>query len=288
MTAATSTSWDRQWVVELLAECGRLAMRLYENPDISVKSDRSLVTEADRQIESLLAASLDRPEEGSYLIGEETIASRGEAYITAALNRTAWVVDPIDGTAAYAHHIPTWGISIALLSQGTVREGAVMLPATGELFLSEKGRVWWGPAAATPEGTLSLLRDLASLPRGEAAFDETRPVGIGQGMAKRGRVELANPVQAVGSAVFSLVYLCLGRYEGYIARLKLWDFAGTLPLLLGCGLPVELASGRAVSARVEEETWILDPGDPDRWKTRGLLIAGRTQESVRRLRSLIR
>ncbi len=221
--------WSRPAVAALLAECGRIALAHYERPRVSVKDDRSVVTEADRQIEGLLAAELDHPSQGSWLIGEETVASKDESYLQAALAARAWVVDPIDGTAPYSHHIPTWGISVGLARSGRLEQGAILLPATDELFVSEGDRVYYGRGGggASP----SDAADITDLARGGDALDEHGIIAITQEMAKWGRVDLPNQVQALGTAVLPLSYLCLGRYEGYIGRLKLWDFAGALPLL---------------------------------------------------------
>ncbi len=265
--------WSRPAVAALLGECGRIALAHYERPRVSVKEDRTVVTEADRQIEALLAAELDRPSQGSWLIGEETAASKDESYVQAALAGRAWVVDPIDGTAPYSHHIPTWGISLALARAGRLEQGAILLPATDELFVSEGDRVYYGSDAV----------DITDLARGGSALREHGIIAITQEMAKWGRVDLPNQVQALGTAVLPLSYLCLGRYEGYIGRLKLWDFAGALPLLEKCGMQVKLYGHGWVDGTIGPGIVHVAAGHPHRWRALSQLVASRSRAIVERL-----
>ena len=270
--------WDVVRVAGLLVESAEIALEHYDQPRVSIKEDDTVVTGADQAIEKLLVSELDRPEDGVYVLGEETINSRSEDYLDAALNGTCWIVDPIDGTAPYSLHIPTWGISIALSRSRRLVEGAIYLPVTGELLISDDDKVLYGAArSGVPE--LS--------PLGTRVFPEPGRgmIALTQWMAKYGRLDLPNPVQATGSAVFALVNLCLGRYEGYIGSLKLWDFAGAVPLLANAGVRVEVF-GAGPMDRIEAEQWRLDPG-PRRWKARGPLIAGRTDEMIRNLTDAI-
>lgn len=275
--------WSRAAVIELMAECGRIALSYYEKPRVSVKDDYTVVTEADHAVEQRLAAALDDRERGSFLIGEETVAAKDEGYVRAALSSRAWIVDPIDGTAPYSHHIPTWGISLGMARAGRLEEGAVLLPTTGEIFVSEGSRVYYGQVAGGVRG----LADITDLPRGGAGLDDHGIVAITQEMAKFGRIDLVNQVQTLGTAVFPLTYLCLGRYEGYIGRLKLWDFAGGLALLLKCGIAVKVFGGGWVDGTIGPSLCHLEPGHPKRWRALGPLVCSRSRAIVERLCSVI-
>ena len=76
-------SWDAAAMAELLLDCGRRALAHRAASSWTLKSDGSLVTEVDRDIEALLSAALPGP--GEYFIGEETIAQRGADYAREAL-----------------------------------------------------------------------------------------------------------------------------------------------------------------------------------------------------------
>ncbi len=277
------SEWSRSAVVDLMAECGRIALSYYERPGVSIKDDLTVVTEADHAIERRLASALDDPDRGSFLIGEETVATKDESYVQAALASRAWIVDPIDGTAPYSRHIPTWGISLAMARAGRLEQGAVLLPMTGEVFVSEAARVYYGQAACGAAG----LADITDLDRGGDRLDDHGIVAISQEMAKHGRVDIPSQVQTLGTAVLPLAYLCLGRYEGYIGRLKLWDFAGSLPLLLKCGLAVKVFGGGYVDGAIGPSLCFVEPGHPRRWRALGPLVASRSRALVEQLCALI-
>ncbi|MEM6742815.1 MAG: 3'(2'),5'-bisphosphate nucleotidase CysQ [Pseudomonadota bacterium] len=92
------------------------------------------VTEVDLEIDRMLREELTAARPGFGWLSEETehdAARRGA--------RRVWIVDPIDGTRAYAAGEDAFGVSIALAEAGEVIAAAVMLPARGELFAAARG-----------------------------------------------------------------------------------------------------------------------------------------------------
>ena len=81
------------------------------------------------------------------------------------MNGATWVVDPIDGTAPYANHLPTWGISIGLMKNGAFTDGAVFLPRTAELYITSGDDVLHQEATADPASwTFDDLTPLSTEP----------------------------------------------------------------------------------------------------------------------------
>lgn len=262
-------NWDVEKVVFLLVESGREALRHYDSPSVSLKEDRSIVTQADKAVEALLAREFDRPSEGARMIGEETSASMDEAYIEGALSETAWIVDPIDGTAPYSHHVPTWGISIGFAEGGAIKEGGIFLPVTGEIFVTAGPRVlsacqprWRAAADFAPLGDMPVKR---------CRLDDAGLVSISQGLAKRGKINLRNPVQALCCAVMPIPYLCIGRYMAYVGTLKLWDYAAGLAIIRNCGFAARFVGGGEMTGRVEEDCVTRKSGQ-SRWSARDDII----------------
>lgn len=268
-------------MARLLRECARIAFDAYERPTVSLKADRSPVTEADTNIEALLAQEMDHPERGSYLVGEETIAERNDAYLERAFQSNAWVVDPIDGTAPFSHHLPHWGISVGRMEAGRLVEGAVLLPVTGELFLSDGEQLLYG---------LGTSRDgvnLAPLVVKKRQVGEAGMIAITQELAKYGTIDASNPVQALGCAVVPMAYLLLGRFLAYVGKVKLWDIAGTLPLLLRAGFVVQTLDGRPMDDRVSDEFYELDPRAPRAFGLRNRMVCAGSQAAVDYLKAAI-
>ena len=271
--------WNKERITDLLLRAGEIAARVKKDLRFELKSDRSIVTPADREIESLFSRELEAPSKGSYLIGEETIGEKGEAYLRDAFLNEAFVVDPIDGTAPFAHLLPNWGISVGRMDRGVLTDGAVYLPECGggEIVLSD------GPAVL--EGTRRPGGwDWKELEPERGPLNAYGLIAITQGLAKRGKVLLPNPVMVLGAAVVPLIGLLQGRFLAYIGSVKLWDIAGSLPLILRKGFAVSVMEGaerREVTARVEEKTYHLGADSPKRWALRSDLVICWPDEELR-------
>jgi fructose-1,6-bisphosphatase/inositol monophosphatase family enzyme len=270
-------TWDRKKIVDLLLEGGEIAKEARRDLRFELKSDRSIVTRADREIEGLLSTRLERPGEGVYLIGEETVAEKGEPYIEEALAAECYVVDPIDGTAPYAHRLPHWGISVGRMEGGVLTDGAVYLPDFGEIVATDGESVLQG----TLEGGQWEWEEVSLAP---GSLDSYGLIAITQGLAKRGKVLLPNPVMVLGVAVIPLVGLLQRRFQAYLGSVKLWDIAGVLPLLLRKGFSVTVSPAgerREVTSRVEERTYHLEPRSPKRWMLRSDLLVCHPDDELR-------
>src|SRR5712692_689758 len=99
--------------------------------DVTIKADRTPVTQADREAEQAITGILGRAFPDCGFLGEEF----GE---TGATERR-WIIDPIDGTKNFVRRIPIWAVLIALEEQGEITTGVVLNPVTGELFTARRG-----------------------------------------------------------------------------------------------------------------------------------------------------
>jgi len=119
---------------ELLADEARTILRASDaSPtDIQYKADDSPVTDLDRRIEARLRALIDDryPEHG--ILGEEL----GGRDLDAEL---VWVLDPIDGTAAFIAGIPVYGTLIGLAHHGRPFIGVIDHPATDDRWVGLAG-----------------------------------------------------------------------------------------------------------------------------------------------------
>lgn len=107
--------------------------RLYRrNLAVTLKSDRSPVTEADVRAEQAIRAVLGQrfPSYGFY--GEETGQDRLQA-------ESVWLVDPIDGTKSFVRECPFFSTQIALMRGGRFVLGVSSAPAYDELAWAERG-----------------------------------------------------------------------------------------------------------------------------------------------------
>ena len=256
------TLWKPDEILNLLGSAGAIGLKHVTAPATELKTDRSVVTVADREIEALLAARFDRPKLGSYMIGEETVSSRDEEYLSAALNSSVcYVVDPIDGTAPYTIGLPLWGVSIGLMEQGVLTEGAFYLPVQDEAFVTCRGTLWYarGLQIATPE-VVPFHYDSNSVVPG-------RHISISQLSARRWRFDLSNQLFAWSSCVGSYYHLLKGNIAAYLQSSRLWDLAGGVPVLRAAGIEGRFFDGRPFEPKVTHDNFELAPG-PFRWRLR--------------------
>lgn len=120
---------------QVVRQAGTIALTHFKNLkqlEISKKSPRDLVTEADVDVEAFLKDTLTRqyPEFGFW--GEESGQTANQA--------ARWIVDPIDGTHSFSKGQYFWAISVALEIDQELVMGAVYAPALNDYYCAEKGK----------------------------------------------------------------------------------------------------------------------------------------------------
>lgn len=110
-----------------------------ESGDIREKSPGELVTVADDDCEARLGPALQVAVPGSALVGEEA-ASRDPSLFS-LLNGDApvWLLDPLDGTAAFAAGSPDYAVMAALIVGGETVLSVIHQPEYRRTFVAELG-----------------------------------------------------------------------------------------------------------------------------------------------------
>ena len=253
-------AWDLEQIVEILQECGKLALDIQLSARRSIKADDTLVTEADTRIEALI---MERLGPNPLFIGEETAQTHGDEYHREALGGSCYVIDPVDGTMLYANGLPGWGVSIGYMVNGTLCEGAILFPGSGEILISRGSEVLY---ARSPEKPCPAFDELRPLPPPEAAGEV---ISVNQTIVKQGCYGGDLTVLSTGSCVSSVLYLAQGGSMGYLTKSRLWDLAGGIPLLFKLGIRAYSLDGREFSAEVSNEYWHIPPTSSETyWKIR--------------------
>lgn len=136
------TTESAQGRMEAVAEVARLAgdvalRHFREGVKVELKSDRTPVTEADREAERTARRWIEErfPDDG--ILGEEFGETRPGA-------RRRWVLDPIDGTKSFIRGVPLWGTLVALMEGEEVLAGAAYFPPVQERLVAAPGAgAWW-------------------------------------------------------------------------------------------------------------------------------------------------
>jgi myo-inositol-1(or 4)-monophosphatase len=196
----------RQWVTE----AGRIALSQTADRSVDLKFDHTPVTEIDRQVESFLLDQIDHHYPGHSVLAEEGSSRPGSDF--------TWIIDPIDGTRAFAAGLPIWGIAMGLFHLGEPYAGMFYMPVTGDLFWGTREQAFHNDRPLIPRETVDLYSPLAfiTVPSNfhlyfEASFPRLR---------------------SLGSATAHLAYVAYGLATATFTRhVRIWDLAPVLPYL---------------------------------------------------------
>jgi histidinol-phosphatase len=127
--------WRARYEVAVAAahEAGRLALRYFDT-DLSVelKHDRSPVTVADREAETLLRTRLAAAFPNDGFLGEEFGDASGSTGFR-------WIIDPIDGTRSFVRGVPIWATLVGLEYKDEQIAGIAYIPPLGQTYRALRG-----------------------------------------------------------------------------------------------------------------------------------------------------
>lgn len=183
---------------------------------VFVKSGlHNLVTQFDKASEDAIIESIKHHFPDHHFLAEE---SGGEPITDNVL----WIIDPLDGTVNFVHHIPMFAISIAAYAEDNLQVGVIYIPVTNELFYAERG------SGAYLNGTPIQVSQIRTLPEAMAL------TGVPSSLENRAEhlqpirqiVDKQLPVRDLGSAAIHLAYVAAGRTDLFwIPYLYPWDVA---------------------------------------------------------------
>ena len=213
-------------VIELIREVSaRELMPRFRHVTAEKKHDGSIVTEADRAVESALAEALPKLFDCPVL-GEEMPEPEQRRIWREA--EWCWCVDPLDGTANFANGKRYFGISVALMHHRMSVFGVVLDPNHGEVFhaLRDGGayldgkRLKPGHTKHLAEASVEVGR-FKRLGRLGVALFENRPF---------------KKVAMSGASVLQWCHMACGRVDAFVhAGEQPWDYAAGALILEEAG-----------------------------------------------------
>lgn len=115
-----------EFVKSVARSAGEIMLRYFSGDNGKrYKADRSVVTKADTEINSLLIEKVRHKYPGHRADGEEEQFGEGNM---------VWVCDPLDGTAVYTRHLPISVFSLALVDDGKPVVGVIYDPFTDSMY----------------------------------------------------------------------------------------------------------------------------------------------------------
>ncbi len=197
------------------------------------KGPRDLVTEADLASEQAIRRVISQqfPEHG--ILGEEAPAPE-------QLQRSyCWIVDPLDGTTNYAHGLPFYCVSIAVVREGRLLAGMILDPVRDECFAAAAGEPARLNGKTIVTSNAKILEN-ALLAVSFPALVKEESVDLQAFLNVTPRCQA---VRRTGSSALNLAYVASGRLDGHWAHeIHPWDAAAGILL-------VQQAGGKATAVR---------------------------------------
>ncbi|MEM7559578.1 MAG: inositol monophosphatase family protein [Planctomycetota bacterium] len=184
------------------------------------KGPADLVTDADFASQAAIEQLLTSRFPQHVFLGEESDESDREA--AKASGKPMWVVDPLDGTANFAHGLPGFSVSIALLENNEPTVGVVYDPLADALYCATAdGQVTKNGKSIACSGCEDISKAMVccsfrpKVTRNHPEVDQFLCV-----------LEATQSLRRLGSAAMNMCYVAEGCLDAYWASvIKTWDVA---------------------------------------------------------------
>jgi len=217
--------------VNLALSTGILLKDYFNSTELeaSLKSDYSLVTNADRDADQFIRGRLSEIYPEDIVITEESFVGFPTGTDLAVGN--AWIVDPLDGTTNFALGLHYWGILITRLVKGWPDIGVMYFPMIDELYTASRdsgARLNNEPFRVPTPKSRSPVSFFACCSRTFRQY----------------QVSIPYKVRILGSAAYTICMVAHGAaIVGFEAAPKIWDIAGGWLLINEAGGVIDTFDG---------------------------------------------
>ncbi len=226
------------FAIATVREAGAL-LRDYYRTGVTVKykGEIDLITEADRASEELILERIQSAYPDCAILSEESGAS-------ANTSPYVWIADPLDGTTNFAHGLPIFSVTLALMVNGVIEVGATYDPIYDELYTAQREQGAYLNGERLHVSAVPTL-DKALLVTGFPYDRRTNPNNnIQQFMDFSLRTQ---GVLRLGSAALDLGAVAAGRLDGYWEfKISPWDIATGMLLVAEAGGCVTAPDGSSL------------------------------------------
>lgn len=225
--------------LSIAVEAGHLAMTFFGNREAlgtKMKGFQDWLTEADGAVEKLIRKRVSEAFPDDAFVGEEDGVS-GDSEVR-------WIVDPIDGTANFAHGSPIWCVSVGVVVGRMPEIGAIVAPAQDQVYFARRGQ------GATLNGKPIRVAETSDprLSAVEFGWSNRRPAEAYVGMVTRALAAGISPMRG-GSGALGLARVGAGHTDGYAElHINAWDVAAALVIVKEAGAHVsDFFAGEALT-----------------------------------------
>lgn len=218
---------DIPQMLALARSAGQIGLKYFQNIAPQRKADDSFVTQADIEIEAYLTSHIRAAYPSHNLIGEEGALESHNP------DAPTWAIDPLDGTTAFVHGLPGWGIALGLLFQGAPVFGLFYMPLLDDMtYTAADGTALHG------EQNLAGLVQPNWANKGFLAINSS---------AHRRFVLNVPRIRTLGSVGANLMYTARGAaVASLIPKAHIWDLVAGAAILHRAGGELQYLSGQPI------------------------------------------
>ncbi len=222
--------------------------------NVREKKPNQLVTEADIEAEKVLSRRLTDVLPGK-VVGEEGVDADPVLMDALQQDGVVWVIDPVDGTANFAHGNPRFAVVVALVIDRVTMAGWIHDPVANRMVVARKGQGAW--------------RDSVRL----AVAAEVPLAQMAGSVKKRGRVaDQVLHVSRRGSAAHDYLDLVTAHLHfAHFNRLMPWDHAAGVLIHAEAGGYGAMIDGSPYQPVYSDGQILLAPG-LDSWRQLAPLV----------------
>lgn len=219
---------DKQIFENVIIRAGNILKHYFGSAiRIDFKGQNDMVTEADLASESAIISMLREITPDIPVMSEEEFETKDTSFEHQP--ELIWILDPLDGTTNFAHKLPHFCISLALVANHEPIFGMIYDPIREEMFSTIKG------CGAVLNGVSCSVSSVSRLSQSLVATGF--PYKVRQ-IENNNLVEFcafrlrSQGVRRIGAAALDLAYVACGRLDGFWERwLKPWDTAAGILLV---------------------------------------------------------
>ncbi|MFH1379197.1 MAG: inositol monophosphatase family protein [bacterium] len=213
--------------------------KLHTSRQIHLKGKNNFVTEVDIHSEKLICGAITQKFPHHGILTEEKQCRQD---LTKIDRRYLWIIDPLDGTTNYIHHIPFFCVSIGLIIDGKQQLGVVYNPALDECFTAMRGKGAYLNGRRIHVSRQAKI-DQALLATGFAYnLKQVKDDNLDNFVRVRRR---CSGIRRCGAAAIDLAYTACGMYDGFWELfLNPWDTAAGSLLVKEAGGRISDFKGR--------------------------------------------
>ena len=222
-----------QFAISLAEVAERQILPVFRNCSVTLKSDGTEVTEADRRAEEAMREVIAKRYPDHEVLAEEF------GGIHRPTLKPRWILDPVDGTTSFTIGVPLFGTLIGYVEDDEPVVGVIHFPAIGETVFAAKGLGCWHklrggtPQRVVMSGAVGL--DRAFVSACSAAPSDINPGSSGRNYRLSALIPKVRKFRFISDCMQHAL-VAQGRIDAAIDLIMYpWDIAALVPCVEEAG-----------------------------------------------------